>query len=152
MWRHWGIVAALSVGAAIAAMAITRSWWFAIPLLVLLVVFRGLFLDLLNVARVARQPMDVRVESNSLGVREGDERWWFFLDGLLAFDELSPGVWTMHHFNGSIVHVPTTVLTDEQVAFFRAKVAESEDLRAQHGVPRGLYFLSLFMRGNRLSG
>jgi hypothetical protein len=152
LWRAWGPVALLCVGGSIAGWIATRSAWFAIPLLLFAYVFRGFFLDLLNVLRVHRQPMDIEVQENGLGFREGDERWWFFLDGLLAFDELSPGVWTVRHFSGSIVHIPTALLTDEQVAFFRTKLAEAEAVRVQQGVPRGLYFLSLFMRGNRLSG
>ena len=70
--------------------------------------------------------MDVEVNEGALGFREGEERWWFFLDGLLAFDELSPGVWTVRHYSGSIVHIPTALLSAEQVAFFRKKVAEAE--------------------------
>jgi hypothetical protein len=152
LWRAWGPVALLCVGGSIVGWVVTRSPWFVIPLLPSLFVFRGLFLDLLNVLRVRRQPMDVEVMENGLGFREGDERWWFFLDGLLAFDELSPGVWTVRHFSGSIVHIPRSLLTDEQVALFRRKVLEAEASRVEQGVPRGLYFLSLFMRGNRLSG
>lgn len=150
LWRLWGPVAVTWVGAASFGLVTTQSYWMLLPLLVGLWLFRGLFADLLNILRISRQPMDLIVESNGLGFVDGDERWWIFLDSLLSFDELASGIWTVRHSNGTIVHIPQALLTDDQVAFFRDCVAKAEAHRIELGIQGLSQFMAIFLRGNRL--
>ncbi len=95
-------------------------WWPGLLVLAWIWFFRKFFLGLADVAlhRVVR--MDLRVEENGLGFLAGRERWWLFLDGLLSIEQLTRGVWTLQFWNGSVIHVPATVITEAQLGYLRA--------------------------------
>jgi hypothetical protein len=86
--------------------------------------------------------MDVRVEENGLGVLAGGQRWWLFLDGLTGIEQLTPGVWTLQHWTGSVVHVPADVITEEQIAYLRAAMERGR-------TPEGVR--AVIERGRRLT-
>jgi hypothetical protein len=111
-----------------------RTRWCVALLLLLLFIFRGFFIGLLNVLLVGRQHMDIVVEQNGLGFLAGNERWYFALDGLTSFDELVAGVWTVQHWNGTLVHIPAELLSAEQVEFFRNWVIEADAIRRRLGM------------------
>lgn len=134
IWRHHALLVIICIVGA--AAAIRRSWWFVCMLLFILFIFRGFFRGLLNVLLVRRQAMDIVVEQNGLGFLAGNERWWLSLDGLTGFDQLASGVWTVQHWNGSFVNIPATLLSDEQVEFFRSWVTKANAIRRELGIER----------------
>ena len=131
IWREYLLVVAVCVGGSAAGVA--RSWWFILLLLFFLYFFRGFFIGLLNVALCRRQDMDVVVEPRGLGFLAGGERWWLFLDGLIAFDQLLPGVWTAQFWNGTVVNIPAGCLDARQVEFFREQLAAAKEGRRRLG-------------------
>lgn len=103
----------------------------------------GMFAGLLDVLFVPARNMDLRVEQNGLGFLARGERWWLFLDGLTSIEQLSPGVWTLQHFNGAVIHIPADVITDEQIAFLREAMERG---RTKEGMQK------VIERGRRLAG
>ena len=134
IWRHHALFVIVCVVGA--AAGLYSSWWYLVLLLFFLFIFRGFFLGLVNVLFVRRQAMDIVVEQNGLGFLAGKERWYFFLDGLTAFDQLAADVWTIQHWNGSVVNIPATLLNAEQVQFFRNWVDEANAIRKRLGIGR----------------
>jgi hypothetical protein len=130
--RHAFLVIVCVFGAAAALFC--RSWWYFVLLLCLLFIFRGFFVGLLNVALIRRQHMNIVVEQNGLGFLVGNDRWYFALDGLTAFDSLAEGVWTVQHWNGSVVNIPVELLSPEQVQFLRDWVIEADAIRQRLGI------------------
>jgi hypothetical protein len=114
--------------------AVYWSWWLLVLLLVFLLLVRGFFVGLLDVLLVARKPMDLLVERRGLGFLAGEKRWFLMLDGLTGFDELTPGLWTLQHWNGAVIHIPGSLLDEEQVAFFRGWVEEANAIRRRLGM------------------
>jgi hypothetical protein len=110
--------------------------------LAVFVLHRGLFLGLLDVLLVPARRMDVRVEANGLGFLAGGERWWLVLDGLTGIDQLAAGVWTLRHWNGSVVHIPADAVTDAQLAHLRAAMERGR-------TPEGIQ--AVIERGRRLA-
>jgi hypothetical protein len=106
------------------------------------ILFRGLFVGLLDVLLVPVRSMDVRVEENGLGFVAGGERWWLFLDGLTRIDQLTVGVWTVQHWNGSVVHIPAHAVTEAQLAYLRAAMERGH-------TPEGVR--AVIERGRRLA-
>jgi hypothetical protein len=72
--------------------------------------------------------MDVTIETNAAsdptaGILIGKERWYLFLDGITEIQRLQKDTWTLQHFNGSVLHISASVITDDQLGFIRS-VAE----------------------------
>ncbi len=82
--------------------------------------YGGLFQGLLDVAFVRTRRMDVIVEENAAGIGGGGERWYLFLDGVTKLHRYRSDVWTIEHFNGTVLHVPTSAITEEQLDHIRA--------------------------------
>jgi hypothetical protein len=135
IWRPFALMIIVSVAGSAWAV-VYRGWWYLALLLPLLFIFRGFFIGFLNVLLVGRQHMDIVVEQNGLGFLAGKERWYIALDGLTSFDELAEGVWTVQHWNGSVVHIPAELLSMEQVEFFRNWVIEADAIRRRLGIDR----------------
>jgi hypothetical protein len=134
--RIWRLYAVVPLGALLcfAGSLATSSWWLAAVMLFVLLLCRGFLLGILGVLLVPLEPMDIVVERNGLGFLAGKERWYFALDGLTAFGELARGVWTVQHWNGSVVNIPKGLLDDEQVEFFRSWVNEANAIRRRLGI------------------
>jgi hypothetical protein len=135
IWRPFALLIIVTVSAAAWAV-VYRGWWYLALLLPLLFIYRGFFIGFLNVLLVGRQHMDIVIERNGLGLLVGEERWYFALDGLTSFDELAEGVWTVQHWNGTVVHIPAELLSAEQVEFFRNWVIEADAIRRRLGIGR----------------
>ncbi|QDU08745.1 hypothetical protein [Gimesia aquarii] len=88
----------------------------------LLLLFRGLITGLIDVVVLARREMDITIEDNGLGVMIGNERWYLFLDGITKISEYTSGVWTIEHWNGSVVHILKGVITEKQIGHMRQKM------------------------------
>jgi hypothetical protein len=87
------------------------------------VLSRGLFVGLLDVALVANREMDVVVEENVAGVLLGAERWYLFLDGFIDMRKYREDTWTLQHFNGCVLHIAASAITEDQLAHFRSAMA-----------------------------
>lgn len=86
----------------------------------LFVLFRGLFVGLLDVLLVPARKVDVIIEENTADILIGGERWCLFLDGITRIGKYRRDVWTIQHHNGSVLHVPTSAIAEAQIAHLTA--------------------------------
>lgn len=135
--RAWGvsqllvILGMIGVGAAVTQ----GSWGVALfAALIILWFGRGYFIGLVNGIFVKLQHMDIRIEDNGLGFMAGNERWYIFLDGLTAVRDLEPSVWTVQHWNGTVVNIPKKVLSEDVLEFLQDWVRRANDYRDKHGI------------------
>lgn len=94
--------------------------FFAIPLLFVGWFGRNFFRGIVNGLRPGTMKMVLRVEEKALGVGTGDEQIWMFLDGLQRVERLRVGLWTLSHFNGTVLHIPEREISEAQLAHLRA--------------------------------
>jgi hypothetical protein len=85
-----------------------------------LALFRGLFVGLIDALTVPRRDVDVVIEENTAAILLGNDRWCLFLDGITSINRYRADVWTFQHFNGSVLHVPVSAITDEQMSHIRS--------------------------------
>jgi hypothetical protein len=119
--RIWGpaipAILLFVVGSAVLA---ALRWWL-VPLVLFWVwFFRGFFVGLADGLLRPVVSMHLRVEENALGFAAGGQRWWLFLDGLTSIQELTPGIWTLQHWNGTVIHIPAAAIMEGQLAHLRA--------------------------------
>ncbi len=104
-------------------LAFTRSpWaWFLFALLILLM--RGFFIGLVQTALWPRQRLCVAIEERGVGFGEDEPQLWIFTDGILRFDQTCADVWTLYHYNGTVLNIPTDVISTEDVSFLRSQAS-----------------------------
>ncbi len=104
-------------------LAFTRSpWaWFLFALLILLM--RGFFIGLVQTALWPRQRLCVAIEERGVGFGEDEPQWWIFTDGILRFDQTCADLWTLYHYNGTVLNIPTDVISTEDVSFLRSQAS-----------------------------
>ena len=134
--RVWGVYQLFAISALITFTAATvrHSWWISIAAALFLFFCRGYFTGFLNVVFASSQHMDIRIEDNGLGYLEGKERWYIFLDGLTAVRDLEGSVWTVQHWNGTVVNIPKKILSTEALEFLRDWVRRANDIRTKLGI------------------
>lgn len=124
MWDVLGLLVVLVLAGLLVGLA--WSWWFVVLVLVWVWFFGNFFRGLLGVLLRGRVEMDLEIQEHGLGFLAGGERWWLFLDGFIRIAQLTPGVWTLQHFNGCVVHIPTDAITPEQLEHIRAAAARGQ--------------------------
>ena len=125
----WGPVGLIGVGAVAGPLylAVFASPWWAFVAFVLLWIFRRFFVGILDVVIHPVRHMDVVVEENGLGFLIGRERWYIFLDGILDIRKFRKDTWTIQHFNGTVIHVLASAITDEQIDYLKAAAERGRD-------------------------
>jgi hypothetical protein len=81
---------------------------------------RRYFVGLLDILLHRVRHMDIVIEEKGLGFLTRGERWWFFLDGVSQVEQLTPGIWTILHRNGTVVIIPAGLITADQIEHIRA--------------------------------
>lgn len=115
VWRPYG-VALLGLALLALPAAALISPWFVLWCLVPLWLGRAFVFGLVRGLFPAEQRCDLIIQDNALGYAVPGDRYWIWLDGLLAVDILHPGVWTLQHFNGTVVNIPASALSPELLA------------------------------------
>jgi hypothetical protein len=152
--RIWGLPAAIfvvicfgfftvSVGTSAAARRLDGVLLFVFLALAVWWAFRGLLRGLLDVLFVPVRQMDLVVEENAVGLMWDGQRWYLWLDGITRISRLHPDVWTLQHHNGSVLHIPVTVITPEQLQHFQKAMEYGR-------TPEGIQ--AVIKRGKRLAG
>jgi hypothetical protein len=104
----------------------------------------GLFRGLFDIARFSVRQMDILVEHNGIGAASGvligNERWYLFLDGITGIKRCRE-VWVVQHFNGFVLLIAASAITDEQIEYLR------ESMRRGH-TPEGMR--AVVERGKRI--
>ena len=120
VWAPHGVIGLPLLGLLL-HLAFTESpWaWFLVALLVLLM--RGFFIALVQITLWPRQRLCVAIEERGVGFGEDEPEWWIFTDGILRFDRACADVWTLYHYNGTVLSVPADVISPEDVSFLRSQ-------------------------------
>lgn len=142
-----GVVAVAVVG----IFLVIGKWWLFPILLLFLLLFRGFWIGLLDVAIRPVRLMDIEVQQNGLGFMIGGERRWLFLDGMTRILRTSD-IWTFCHHNGHVINIPTSAITEDQVEFIRQAAAKGktpEGIRAVIERGRKLQQMDEARRTNR---
>lgn len=108
------------------------------------VLFNFSSLGLLQILVRRVQNMDIIVDENTAQMLIGNERWVLFLDGINNIRKYADDIWTIEHRNGTILHVPASAITDNQIEHLRAAMARGrtpEGIRAV--IERGKRILEL---------
>src|SRR5262249_4681497 len=50
----------------------------------------------------------------------GSRRWYLFLGGFTDVLKLREDLWTLPHFNGCVLHIAASAITEEQLGHIRA--------------------------------
>ncbi|MEM9081429.1 MAG: hypothetical protein AAGC74_12135 [Verrucomicrobiota bacterium] len=135
--RAWGVVQLFVIAGLVGAVAaaIDGSWISAVVMGLLVLWFgRGYIIGLLNVIFVQSQHMDIRIEDKGLGYMSGKERCYILHDGLTAVREFERSVWTIQHWNGTVINIPKKELSADTLAFLQDWVRRANDYRDQHGI------------------
>lgn len=115
LWLFFSIQTILSIWLlSFAGVAVFGGLW-----LWLCLMFRGLFVGLVDIVLVPVRNFDLVVEDEAIGILGNDDRWYLFLDGILDCRQLCQGLWTIQHHNGIVLHIPVEVITDEQLEHIR---------------------------------
>ena len=130
VWGMHGIVLCVLVSAVIAA-GCNRSGWGFLALIPLGLMLRGFFVGLLDVVVNPTRDMDIIVQGNGLGFLADGERLWIFLDGIVRITQFQHDTWTILHWNGTVINVPSAIATGDQLEYLRSA---SERGRTKAGV------------------
>ena len=128
--RLWGVFTTIFVLVMFAFFSVRTMfaiWWLEWAAIVVFgglalgvfVLYRGLFVGLIDVLTVPRRHVDAVIEENAAGILLGKERWYLFLDGITSIKQYRTDVWTIQHYNGSVLHIPVCAITDEQMSHIR---------------------------------
>ncbi len=88
---------------------------FGILAISILFLFRGLFIGLIDIVLTRRCEMDITIEDKAMGVMLGTERFYLFLDGVTSISRFHRDIWTVQHWNGSVVHILASALPGGQL-------------------------------------
>jgi hypothetical protein len=103
-------------------------------------VYRGLFVGLIDVLLVPVRRMDIMVEENAAGILIGTKRWYLFLDGITDLRKYRD-TWTIQHWNGSVLHIPAAATSGDQIGHLKAATQRGR-------TPEG--FMAVVERGKRI--
>ncbi|HLB16802.1 MAG TPA: hypothetical protein VJM14_17885 [Burkholderiales bacterium] len=98
-----------------------RSPWYLLFSLAPLWVLRGFIAGFLNIALVPVQRMDVIINELAVGVLAGSQRWWVFLDGIVAIAKFRDDLWSFTGYHGQMIDVPAALIGEETLAHVRAR-------------------------------
>ncbi|MBI3409138.1 MAG: hypothetical protein HY040_12395 [Planctomycetes bacterium] len=70
--------------------------------------------------------MDIIFNENTADMLIRGERWVLFLDGIIDIRKYTDDVWTIHHRNGTTLHVPVSAITDDQIEHLRVAMARGK--------------------------
>ena len=80
---------------------------------------RGFFVGFVHILLVPTQGVCLAIEERGVGFGEKAADFWISADGILTFEKSSAATWTLHHFNGTVITVPASVISDDDVQHLR---------------------------------
>ncbi len=109
-------------------LAVSVSPWLALLILLPLFLVRGFIIGLVDVIFVGVRQMDVIVEENGLGFATKSDRLWISLDGIIRIQKYSKDTWTIFHYNGTVINIPTAAIEDRYVQHMHKKGGIGQDV------------------------
>jgi hypothetical protein len=109
---------------------ISVSAWYILVVLPILYLSKEFFYGLLDVIINPNIPMDVVVEENRLGYMCNDYRLWMRLSEVLIVGNPWSGIWTVYHYNSTVINIPISAISKEQLEVFCSAVYRATQGRA----------------------
>ena len=122
--RHWHVMGPLFVASFVMFLtaAFNQSVWFFLAALITAYFGRGYILGLADVALHPVREMDIIIEPLGIGFLIGSERCYVHMDGVLSIQQLTKGIWTIAHHNGTVINVPSDRMPHACVTHIRAAI------------------------------
>ena len=105
-----------SLGAAYAGLY--ASSWFLLLLLLPVLVYRGLFVFAFDLIVNGGRAVELRVDDVEMAVKTGDETKRLPIEGIFQVFR-SDDTWTVLHLDGTVITIPETAITFEQISYLR---------------------------------
>ena len=83
---------------------------------------RGLFFGLVFIILRRRESICLAIEERGIGFGDSQPDWWIFTDGITGFRRTFD-IWTVYHYNGTLLHIPADILSPDDVAFLKSKAS-----------------------------
>lgn len=109
-------------GSLVAAFFLASSVWFVLMAMVALWFTRGFFVGLADIIICSERHADIVIEENGLGYLAGGERWYILLEGIINIGKICSDVWTVYHHNGTVINIPDSAITPEQLDLLQSLV------------------------------
>jgi hypothetical protein len=120
VWGGQAVFMPLAILVGIALIVVTRApAWTWIGPGALAFLSRGFFVGLVQIFLVAAQPVVLVLDKGGIGFGEKAADFWISADGILTFEKSSAATWTLHHFNGTVITVPSSVISDDDTQYLR---------------------------------
>jgi hypothetical protein len=119
----WLPAIAGTIGFVIGALylVVVVSSWFLLMLLLPVVAYRGLFAFVFDIAFRARQPVEVDVEDDRLGILIDGTHRWLALDGIFQVCRSETGAtWTILHHDGTVLTIPADAIALDQLDYLKS--------------------------------
>ena len=120
---HLGSLIIIGIGGSVLVGALTLyvSPWYAFLILLPSWFVRNFARGLINVILVPKQHIDILLEEGALGIATPSDRLWMFLDGIIRIQKYSKDVWTILHYNGTVIHIPVDAIDEKCIEYMRKK-------------------------------
>jgi hypothetical protein len=105
-----------SLGAAYAG--IYASPWFLLLLLLPVLVYHGLFVFAFDIIVNGGRAVEIHADDFDMQVTSDGETKWLSLDGIFQVFR-SDDTWTVLHLDGTVITIPETAITMEQIGYLR---------------------------------
>ncbi len=111
------------------------STWFSLLFLLPVIAYRGLFGFFLDIILRSRQPVEVAVEDERLGIAIDGNHRWLSLEGIFQVFRCENGAtWTVLHLDGTELIIPAAAIAAEELdylkSFARRAAKERKELPA----------------------
>ena len=108
---------------------IPYSFSFSVALLPPLLSLRGYIVGLLNVLLFPTVRIDMIVQEKTLGLKTtfGVRMWTTAFDGTRSFEQYADDTWTLFLYNGAVITIPSSELTEDQIEHFQGWAKGSGD-------------------------
>src|SRR4029450_9349680 len=87
--------------------------FFAAIALGIFLLWNKVLFGLLDVLLFKWREEDLLVDHDSAGILIGGKRWHFFFDGITSIERYHRDLWTIRHFNGLVLHIPTALIKED---------------------------------------
>jgi hypothetical protein len=126
------LAGSLGFAIGIAYLAVEVSVWFLVLLVVPVILYRGFFTILFDLIIHSGQWVEMSVDDSRLDMQAGSKKTSLPLKGIIQVYR-AVKVWTILHFDGSVVTIPADAIADEQIDFLKsfARIAAAERKAAQ---------------------
>jgi hypothetical protein len=122
------VAGTLGFGTGAAYLSLWASPWFACLLIVPLVAYRGLFAFVFDLVVRGGHSVQVVADESLIIATTRSQQLSFTLEGI--FQVYREGdVWTVLHLGGNSLTIPTTAISESQIAYLRTFVRKQAALR-----------------------